>query len=951
MAAVPGTSVADPDDPPGQVVDAQSAADASTAGQIARTYGHPVVIDPETSQTSTVSAMPDGTLQLTTSSDPVRVKWNGTWTPIDTTLSLGSDGMLAPAASAAPVEFSDGGTGPMARVQSPSGGWLTEIWPAGTLPVPSVQGSVAIYAEVFPGVDLRLTATVAGLDEVLVIKTAEAAANPDLDAVRIDVSGATAAPVAGTGNGTGAQAVNASDGLSSASPSWWDSTQPDSGPSGPGGLGLPRPLSEGVSASAIVLYVGAISGIANVSYPVYADPDWGVLARTFVDSAYPTQSYWNGANSNDGLQHVGFIDAAEADDGQNHTTRSFWRMDTHLLAGTYVKGATFNATETYSYSCTVSEVDLYQVGDISSSTTWNSGPAFYTYQDKANVAWGYSSACGPHSVGFNVKAAAQAAADGSSSYITLGMMAYHDTINQDKYSWKKFAAAATLVVDYDHYPTSPVGRTVTPCSFVCTQPIMTSAYHPVLTANSTDPDSNLLSYTFQIAVGHSANPTQIDAIHTTAVSYASGSMAYWTDDVHLPDGDYEYRVQANDGTVPGPWSTYVTFTVDTSVPSPPTLTESAGVSHTKDSFAGTVGVTPETVTMTPLTSDHDWGYAYAILPSGASVQFPSNLTCNTTVNGYTTVCPGSVNGPASVTVTVPDDQSTFSATAFDAAGNAPSTPSSVSFYALGDYTGTQTGDSYASDLGHSWATDSAGSSCPTGSPPPVTDTAAYGPSPGSEVDLTTLSGGACWTTDSTAPAISGQTIAPNGNGVLSFSGAAATATTSAAAIDTTKSFTVAAWLNPTHTSSTTYDTAISQDGSSLSSFFLQNSGGHWKFCVTNSSATTTYAGDCVSSPGGVSVNTWTYVAGVYNASDHQLLLYTSTSDSPGTASIASHLAGVLPSSGSVAFGRGRSSSAYSYWSGSILDPVLTQGVADTNQLKDFADLQAPSLITPPVIGS
>ena len=35
-----------------------------------------------------------------------------------------------------------------------------------------------MYAEVLPGVDLRLTATTEGYREVLVVKSAEAAANP-----------------------------------------------------------------------------------------------------------------------------------------------------------------------------------------------------------------------------------------------------------------------------------------------------------------------------------------------------------------------------------------------------------------------------------------------------------------------------------------------------------------------------------------------------------------------------------------------------------------------------------------------------------------------------------------------------------------------------------------------------------------------------------------------------
>lgn len=947
LVVCPPASQADPSAPTGsELADAQSAPDAAGAMQIAQAYDHSVLVDSDTSQTASVSAMPDGSFQLTESSDPVRVQVGGVWTPIDTSLSVAADGMLAPAATTVAVEFSDGGTGAMAKVESAAGTWLTESWSAGALPAPTVSGAVATYPDVFPGVDLQLTATAAGMDEVLVVKTADAAADTQLQAVRLDIGGASTSTVADTGDGTGAAAVSASDGLTSASPSWWDSTDPDSGPAGPGGAALPRPLSDEVTPSSIVLDVSEAALTAGVSYPLYADPDWGVLARTFVDSAYPTQSYWNGTGASDSYQHVGFIDAADSDDGVNHTTRAFWQLDTHLLAGTDVLGATLNTTETYSYSCTAREVDLYSVGGISSGTTWDSEPAFGTFQSSAKVAWGYSSACSARAVGFNVLNAATSAAAASASSITLGMKVPNDTSAPDKYTWKKFAASATLVVSYNHIPGVPAGRSVKPCSFVCGAPVMTNSFYPTLSAIAADADGGNLTYNFQVWAGHSAAPT-VEEVVGSVHNVAYGSVGYWTDTSHLPDGDYEYRVQAFDGIDAGAWSGYLTFTVDTIAPSPPVLSESGGVAQLAGSRSGTVGVTQEAITMTPNPSDHAWGYAYAIYPSGASVTFPSNLTCNTTVQGYTTVCPGAVNAPASVTVTMPDDNSVFAATEFDAAGNAPSAPSSVTFYANGDYAG----DSYSADLGHSWLTDSAGTSCPSGSPAPVPDSAVYGPTPSSAADLTTVSGAACWTQDASAPAATGAGIAFSGNGVLSFTGAPATATTAGPAIDTTKSFTVAAWLNPTQAAANIYQSALAQDGTNLSAFLLQNGGGHWRFCVTNATATTVFQGNCVSPTTVILANTWTFVAGVYNAEDHQLLLYTSSTDTPGAPAVDSQPASSLAAGGPVAIGRERTSTNYLYWAGSVLDPVVMQGVADATQLHYLADLIPPSSLPAPVTGS
>lgn len=53
-------------------------------------------------------------------------------------------------------------------------------WP-GLLPEPRLDGATATYPEVFNGVDLRLTADAEGFQRVLVVKSAEAAANPALD--------------------------------------------------------------------------------------------------------------------------------------------------------------------------------------------------------------------------------------------------------------------------------------------------------------------------------------------------------------------------------------------------------------------------------------------------------------------------------------------------------------------------------------------------------------------------------------------------------------------------------------------------------------------------------------------------------------------------------------------------------------------------------------------------
>ena len=164
------------------VADAPSARDDATAAQIARAHGHPVTVLASMTETSQVQALPNGSFQLTVSSQPARVRRGAGWVPADGSLSY-QGGSFSPRAAAVPVRFSAGGNGPLAQVRAPSGQWLTESWPAGPLPAPVVHGNTARYPEVLPGVDLVLTATATGMSEVLMVKDA-AAAPPTRDCQR-----------------------------------------------------------------------------------------------------------------------------------------------------------------------------------------------------------------------------------------------------------------------------------------------------------------------------------------------------------------------------------------------------------------------------------------------------------------------------------------------------------------------------------------------------------------------------------------------------------------------------------------------------------------------------------------------------------------------------------------------------------------------------------------------
>ncbi|MFB9627401.1 LamG-like jellyroll fold domain-containing protein [Nonomuraea helvata] len=151
----------------------------------ARASGKPVEVTALTSETRQVVANPNGRLTATFNAQPARVRRAGTWVPVDTTLRVNPDGTVSAAATPEDLTLSGGGDGPLARYRR--GGKSVEVsWP-GPLPKPVLTGSTAVYQEVRPGIDLRVTATPQGLSQTLTVKTREAAADGKLDELPVKV--------------------------------------------------------------------------------------------------------------------------------------------------------------------------------------------------------------------------------------------------------------------------------------------------------------------------------------------------------------------------------------------------------------------------------------------------------------------------------------------------------------------------------------------------------------------------------------------------------------------------------------------------------------------------------------------------------------------------------------------------------------------------------------------
>lgn len=169
---------------PAEARGGRAGSDPSARVEASKTGQAVEVLSERTAYTTTL-ANPDGTYTLTQSTTPQRVQsGDGSWRSVDATLVRRPDGTVGPKAAAVDLSFSGGGDGAgLLRIGNDRGA-LRLGWP-GRLPEPTLNGATATYSEVLDGVDLELTATAEGYREVLVVKTAAAAVNPELEQVEL----------------------------------------------------------------------------------------------------------------------------------------------------------------------------------------------------------------------------------------------------------------------------------------------------------------------------------------------------------------------------------------------------------------------------------------------------------------------------------------------------------------------------------------------------------------------------------------------------------------------------------------------------------------------------------------------------------------------------------------------------------------------------------------------
>lgn len=465
---------------------------AEQASAQAKATGHRVAATALTTPTAQTVANPDGSFAATESAVPVRAWRHGSWVGLDPALHRTADGTVSPAVTTSQLTLSGGGSSQLA-VMTMAARTLTLSWPYGTLPAPALSGDTATYPDVFPGVDLAVTVNdQGGFSEVLIVKSASAAASPALAAVNLTAAAPGLTVSADTGgNLRVAASAQAEPVFTAPTPLVWDSAPPPVGmptTTSPDGTlisaqsGLPADSSAaapgagahiaaaGVSVSGNTITLSppssALTG-SSIVYPVYIDPTWWpagstVSAWTQVDKGYPSTSYWKESSD---LQS-GLCDFAGCSNVQ--VARSFLRLPipSKITSASVIHSAFLYTTEQWAPSCTKTSVRLYTTGGISSSTTWNNQPSWsssYLYQD---AAYGYDSSCPYKANDVTWDVTSTIASDaGNKTTQTWGIRAADET---NDLGWKQFFSGGNsqyyphMTVYYNDPPNRPASRSTSP---------------------------------------------------------------------------------------------------------------------------------------------------------------------------------------------------------------------------------------------------------------------------------------------------------------------------------------------------------------------------------------------------------------------------------------------------------------------------------------------------------
>ncbi|WP_146258983.1 ricin-type beta-trefoil lectin domain protein [Streptomyces tateyamensis] len=172
--------------------------------------------------------------------------------------------------------------------------------------------------------------------------------------------------------------------------------------------------------------------------------------------------------------------------------------------------------------------------------------------------------------------------------------------------------------------------------------------------------------------------------------------------------------------------------------------------------------------------------------------------------------------------------------------------------------------------------------------------------------------------------------------VAVFNGTSSEIDTAGTTVDTTKSFTIDAWIKPTSNGGV----AVSQDGTTTAGFMLWPDRGTWRFAMANADATGwnyDWTG-AANANATVQPNIWAHLTARYNSNSGQMSLYVN-----GALANSGYHKPTSAISGKLTIGRWwNNKAAASYFNGSISDVTVYDSTAQPGTATGAISIGAPT---------
>ncbi|MGW5420926.1 ricin-type beta-trefoil lectin domain protein [Streptomyces sp. NPDC003943] len=583
--------------------------------------GKDVQVPELTDEFSTTVVTPQGKLRTERSLEAQRMKGrDGGWVALDDTLVTRADGTVAPKAADSDLVISGGGTGPLATMTTEDGRQLAVSSPfPGALPKPVLSGNGALFENVAPDTDLKVTATKwGGYGTVVILRSPAAAANPavrnmvfptetkGLDLAKDKDGNLTAAhgrdtvfrspaPIMWSAKEARHPGVRGSKNADMDASAPVDKTNGAidglSSPEGPGARATVAKIpvtqvkvtgtaGKGHGAIALAPSMDLLDG-ADTSYPVYVDPDWsrdsrGKQHHAWVMQAWPGTSNFDRSGSND-RDHPG--SGYQGWESPYGIERALFEFDINGYYGSTINYASLRVNQYISsdWSCsTTYPVNVYRAGAFDGSVSWNN----HVVGDWLDGKWvpgnGTNSACyNDIPVDFNVTGAMRDAIRDTSKPIAFALRGNEGS--GDKMGFKRFNYNATLSTEYDFPPNTPdnlrvnpVPRRVVAGDTQACGSVPSTSYGWV-----TDTHTDLISRVTSPNQGQLTEWVDLwdETANATANQGWSGFVSNWSEATYsVPVGtlqnghNYAWATHGDDGLLRGPSSTTCHFAVDITPP-------------------------------------------------------------------------------------------------------------------------------------------------------------------------------------------------------------------------------------------------------------------------------------------------------------------------------------------------------------------------------------------------